>query len=621
MKTTCTETIYNPKIIVFLLLCLSLTGYGQNKKQSKKQIDSTFDSLKITAEKLMKQKKLNGLSVAVFEDYKVIWTNQWGVKEAVSAEKIDVNTAFSTASISKPITAIVCAILEEKGLINLDDPISKYIKRWELPKSDFTKDTEVTWKHLLSHTAGTSQSGFHDYYEGDSIPTIVQSLNGILLPRTKEPIKFLFKPGTNWEYSGGGYVIVQLALEDHLHKPMSAIVKEYLLDPLQLKNSTMIQPNEKGFLTNIAKAHNDNGEIIKTGIPITPQVAPSGLWSTPSDLAAIAIEMQKALMEKGNKIISTNVARKVTDIVTLMGPRGWGYGWQRSIGFGNQEWFFHDGANTGVGGDVLANMNNGSGIIILANGDKPNRYPLMSYVKNKVFSTLDWNLPKDKNKVQKVPENLAKAVSGVYTEFLFGYNGIGMNTIFQENNALYINSQVLKQDIGIEKNKIYYIGDQTFMIDNYPNLIRFDINKNNELAGITILKDQKKLIIPMDKLKTVETKLYDAFSNNDFTKALVLYGQLKLEYPAFNFENALNNLGYQFYAENQRKIAFYVFNLNVKEFPMSLNVYDSRAEYYFNHKQYTSAKKDYEKCIELNPKNTNAKEMLLKINQILSTKK
>ncbi|RXM53316.1 MULTISPECIES: serine hydrolase domain-containing protein [unclassified Chryseobacterium] len=205
-----------PKLIVFLLLCFIIEGHGQNKKKSKDYADSKWDDLKIQAEALMRQKKLNGLSVAVFEDYKVIWTHQWGIKEAGLGDKIDVNTAFSTASISKPITAIVCAILEEKGLINLDDPISKYIRRWELPKSDFTKDTEVTWKHLLSHTSGTSQGGFEDYYEGDSIPTIVQSLNGILLPRSKEPIKFLFKPGTNWEYSGGGYVVVQLALEDYL---------------------------------------------------------------------------------------------------------------------------------------------------------------------------------------------------------------------------------------------------------------------------------------------------------------------------------------------------------------------------------------------------------------------
>ncbi|WP_164975734.1 serine hydrolase [Chryseobacterium sp. CH25] len=393
-----------------------------------------------------------------------------------------------------------------------------------------------------------------------------------------------------------------------------------MLDPLQLQHSTMIQPNEKGFLiNNIAKVHNNNGEKIRTGIPITPQVAPSGLWSTPSDLAVITIEIQNALRGKGNKVISSNVARKVTDIVTLMGPRGWGYGWQRGVGWGNQEWFFHDGSNTGVGGDVLGNMKNGSGIVILANGDKPNRFPLMSYVKNRVFSLLNWNLPKKKSEM-KVPENLAKAISGVYTEFLLGYTRIGMNTIFQENNVLYINSPVLKQDIGIEKNKMFYLGDNTFMVDNYPNLIQFDVNKNNELTGMTIFKEQenlKKLMIPIEKLRTAETKLYEAFHNNDYTKALAIYRQLKKEYPAFNFENALNNLGYQFEAKSQSEIALQIFNLNVQEFPMSSNVYDSRGEAYFNKKDYQLSKKDYQKVLELDSGNRNATEMLVKINNLI----
>ncbi|MET0945235.1 MAG: serine hydrolase domain-containing protein, partial [Flavobacterium sp.] len=346
--------------LIFLLTLSCALSFAQNIKDSKKFTSkiTALDGLKSNTAEMMSQYNLKGLSVAVFENYEIIWTNQWGVKAADSEEKIDKNTAFSTASISKPITAIVCTMLEEQGLINLDDPIENYLKRWKLPKSNFTKDIIVTWNQLLSHTAGTSQGGFEDYYEGDSIPTIVQSLQGKLLPRTKKPIEFLFKPGTNWEYSGGGYVIIQCALEDHFKKPLAQIVKENLLDPLQLQNSTMIQPNEKGFLTNIAKVHNSTGEIIKTGIPITPQVAPSGLWSTPTDLALIAIEMQKALREEDNKVISNAVAKKVTDIVTMNGPRGWSYGWQRSIGLGNLEWFSHDGSNTGTGGDLLATMKN-----------------------------------------------------------------------------------------------------------------------------------------------------------------------------------------------------------------------------------------------------------------------
>jgi CubicO group peptidase (beta-lactamase class C family) len=226
----------------------------------------------------------------------------------------------------------------------------------------------------------------------------VESLQGKLLPRTKKPIEFLFKPGSDFRYSGGGYVIIQLALEDHIGKPLSEIVREHLLEPLNLQNSTMIQPNEDNFLTNIAKAHNSNGIIIKTGIPITPQVAPSGLWSTPTDLALIAIELQKALAGKGNTVISTSVVKKVTEIATMFGPRGWSMGWQRSIGWGNQEWFSHDGSNTGVGGELLATMENGNGIAILANGDKSNRFPLMSYVKNEIINSLNWNIPFNKKR-------------------------------------------------------------------------------------------------------------------------------------------------------------------------------------------------------------------------------
>ena len=163
----------------------------------------------------MKLFDLKGVSVAVFEDYEIVWTGSWGIKNVESAESINSKTAFSTASIAKPITATLLAVLEEKGLINLKDPVSKYLKRWQLPEDEFLKNVELTFEHLLSHTAGTTQHGFTDFYDGDTIPTLVQSLKG-QLPRYNEEISFQWKPGTNWSYSGGGYVIAQMAIEDSL---------------------------------------------------------------------------------------------------------------------------------------------------------------------------------------------------------------------------------------------------------------------------------------------------------------------------------------------------------------------------------------------------------------------
>jgi CubicO group peptidase (beta-lactamase class C family) len=89
---------------------------GKNALTSKDNVNFLTDSLHI--EQQLEKYKLPGFSLVVFENYKIVYSNQWGLKSVDSKEKIDENTAFSTASISKPITALLCHILEEKGLIN-----------------------------------------------------------------------------------------------------------------------------------------------------------------------------------------------------------------------------------------------------------------------------------------------------------------------------------------------------------------------------------------------------------------------------------------------------------------------------------------------------------------------
>jgi CubicO group peptidase (beta-lactamase class C family) len=604
--------------LVLLLITSCTLSFSQETTISEKI--KSLDSLKNGTAEMMSKYNLKGLSVAVFENYKVIWTNQWGVKAIDTGEKIDLNTAFSTASISKPIVAIVCTILEEKGLINLNAPISQYLKSWQLPKSDFTTKTPVTWKHLLSHTAGTSQGGFEDYYQGDSIPTIVESLQGKLLPRSKKPIEFLFKPETDWQYSGGGYVIIQCALEDHFKKPLAQIVKEQLLDPLYLQNSTMIQPNENGFLTNIAKVHNSNGKTIRTGIPITPQVAPSGLWSTPTDLALIAIELQKALAGKG-KVISKAVAEKVTNIVTMKGPRGWSYGWQRSLGYGNLDWFSHDGSNTGTGGDLLATMKNGNGIAILANGDKPNRLPVMAYIEKEVITKLNWFKP-IKGGVIQIPSELKNAIKGYYTEILYGYDRMGTTKIAEEHNGLYLYSPFLKENFDTEKTKMHYLGNNTFKIDNYPNEIHFNL-LNHKLQAITITRavsTTRFLQLSLEQIRTPQTQLIEIFSENTFETAVNQFKKLRLKYPDYNFEDDLNNFGYNLFNKKLTDLSVQIFALNCSEYPASANAFDSLGEIYEAIGQLGPAKENYLKSLELNPKNENAAQMLVKINAQLKSK-
>lgn len=483
------------KNIIYVLIFIGVFSNCQTRtKVVPQKKDYTFltDHLKIDQQ--LEKYNLAGFSVVVFENYEIVYTKQYGVKSMNSKEKIDENTAFSTASISKSITALLCHILEEKGLINLDDPIDGYLKRWHLPKSKFTENNSPTWRQFLNHTAGTSQSGFADHYHGENIPTLRQSLLG-QIPRYDKEIEFLFEPGTDFQYSGGGYVIVQMALEDTLNTSIAALAQDYIFSPLGMKNSTMIQPNEKGFPTDVALVHDENGKVIKTGLPITPQVGASGLWSTPTDLAKLSIEIQNALRNKNNKVISQTVAKKVTAVTALKNAvGGWSYGWQKSFGYNGYDWFACNGSNTGVGGSVFATMTNGNGFAFLANGEKQNRFPVMAQTQREILTSMNWDNKTTPEEMQEIPLSLKKKLVGTYNDFLYGQ---GIETkIVEKNNRLYVESLLLDHFKGKNENELVYLQNGLFKIIDYPNLLKFEFS-GEKLNSVILMRDDLNVEIKL----------------------------------------------------------------------------------------------------------------------------
>jgi CubicO group peptidase (beta-lactamase class C family) len=477
---------YNKQLLPIFVLSLLVVGCTENnhqKVESKKEMAinnlALNDSTVYSVEQAMALYKLKGLSVAVIEDYRIIWTDTWGVKDVETLKPIDNNTAFSTASISKPVTATLFAILEEKGLINLKDPVSTYLKRWQLPKSDYLKDININFEHLLSHTAGTTQHGFTDFYKGDTIPTLVQSLKG-QLPRYDKEIAIQWKPGTHWSYSGGGYVIAQMAVEDHLGKSLADLADEHLFRPLGLKNTTMKQPNEKDFLINVAKAHNEDGKIVGTGIPITPQVAPSGQWSTPGDMALFLIEIQNALRDRNNSIISQQVAQRVTKIITSKVLGGWGLGWERRFAFGNYDWFSHGGSNTGIGGHIYATMKDGNGIVFFGNGANSNRLPILDALRNSIVKAQDWYIPLSTEQKQPLPEEVINMVLGKYIHVLFGEEV----KVYLKEKKLFI-----KGLVGTTSNELVYIGDTTFLVDEFNSKLMFEKSEKDGALHINLIRN------------------------------------------------------------------------------------------------------------------------------------
>src|SRR5262249_25961442 len=147
-------------------------------------------SLEKQIPKLMEEAKVPGLSIAIIKDAKLLWRRGFGVKGVTSQEPVDDDTLFEAASTSKPIFAYLIMMLCQKGVMDLDTPLTKYTS--ELFLKDDPRLNLITARHVLSHT-----SGFQNW-------------------RTKEqPLKIHFKPGEKWSYSGEGYSYLQ-SIATHL---------------------------------------------------------------------------------------------------------------------------------------------------------------------------------------------------------------------------------------------------------------------------------------------------------------------------------------------------------------------------------------------------------------------
>jgi CubicO group peptidase (beta-lactamase class C family) len=126
----------------------------------------------------MKLYGVPGLSVAVFDDFQVVWRKTYGVREVGRPDPVTLDTTFQAGSVSKPVTALAAMRAVEKGRVTLDQNVNDELTSWRVPDNDFTRDQKVTLRRLLSHSAGLSVHGFPGYAVGAPLPTLLQVLNG-----------------------------------------------------------------------------------------------------------------------------------------------------------------------------------------------------------------------------------------------------------------------------------------------------------------------------------------------------------------------------------------------------------------------------------------------------------
>ena len=131
-------------------------------------------------------------------------------------DPVDRDTLFQVASMGKWITAWGVMRLVEHGKLDLDTPVSRYLTRWSLPDSEFDNDG-VTVRRLLSHTAGlTDGLGYMGFPPGQAVEPLEASLSHAADadPGTDGRTRVGVQPGSGFQYSGGGYTLLQLLIEE-----------------------------------------------------------------------------------------------------------------------------------------------------------------------------------------------------------------------------------------------------------------------------------------------------------------------------------------------------------------------------------------------------------------------
>lgn len=302
-----------------------------------------------------------GVSIAVIHDGKLEWARGFGVSK-IGGPTVTPNTLFEAASISKSVTALAALHLVQTGKIDLDTDVNRYLRAWKIPANEFTDQKAVTLRELLSHTAGVTVHGFLGYASDAPVPNLQQILDG-LPPANSPAIRVNVVPGTIWRYSGGGYVVVQKIIEDVTSKPFAEVMNSVVLTPLGMMHSSYAQPFPKNKLSALAAPYDADGNPVKGGPRIHPEMAPGGLWTTPSDLARFALEIQLALQGQSRRVLSTSLTRKML----APGLRNWGLG----VGIGGdprKPYFQNGGASPGYRCQLVS-YETGDGAVIMTNGD------------------------------------------------------------------------------------------------------------------------------------------------------------------------------------------------------------------------------------------------------------
>jgi CubicO group peptidase (beta-lactamase class C family) len=279
-------------------------------------------------------KEIAGAVTLVATPDKILHLDATGHAGLNPEEAMRTDAIFWIASMSKPILAVLLLMLQDEGLLSVDDPVEKYLPEFKGLKTADGKPAQITIRHLLTHTSGlgeiTAEQARSCKLLADVIPLFVA-----------KPVAFT--PGSKWVYCQSGINTGGRIAEVVTGTTLDRLLKQRLFDPLGMPDTTFYLTEKQ--LPRLAKSYKrtDKGELEMTDIRFLGGKSPTsqdrfpapngGLFSTASDYARFCQLILRGGELDGKRYLKPQTVKLMTTIQTaglktgFTEGNGWGLGW------------------------------------------------------------------------------------------------------------------------------------------------------------------------------------------------------------------------------------------------------------------------------------------------------
>jgi CubicO group peptidase (beta-lactamase class C family) len=427
----------------------------------------------VTIWDIMQRFNVPGVSVAVINDGALEWAKGYGVLEVGGAD-VNTETLFMAGHISHAVAAVGALSLVEGGHISLDENINGRLHSWQVPDNEFTVSEKATLRRLLTHTSGLSVSSLLGYLPGEPVPSPIQILDGVA-PAKNDSIRITVVPGSRQQYSLGGYVVLQRMLEDVTSLSYSDFVNSTVLSPLGMDRSFLSQPLPEELATNAAAGYEATNEQVRGRWRIYPELAAMGMWTTPSDVAKLVVELQRAHAGESSRVLSQTMANEM--LIQQFENRGLGV---EIGGGGDWRYFRLEGHGNNYLSELFCYVSQGMGAVVLTNSS--NGEAVKAHILRGIATEYGWPelLPEEVEAVS-LPLETLRELEGTYS-----FRG-------RDRVLRLENGRLLQSSEGNPDQEFRCLSDSTLISTTFGYRYDIDRDEAGSIIGLTLVLNGTRL--------------------------------------------------------------------------------------------------------------------------------